>query len=159
LDRPNIKGNIDLFINLYNKGSSEIINAVKGLKPQVHFLLTEETNKPDELRQVFEVEEYSRALCVQKYYPQKFWDYLSCRSKNINTSWWDDCAKGIDYNIIKSCAGSSEAKNLWSDNIKLSSELDIRFGPVYLVNNQEIYSSGKDAPTEEELKKVFKIKK
>ena len=102
-----------------------------------------------------EVEEDLREVCVQKYYPEIFWDYMSCRTKNINSSWWDDCLGKFDTDKIRSCARGTEGALLLRENISLNKELQIMFGPTYLLDNQEIFSI-KGTPKKEDLKKIFK---
>lgn len=101
-----------------------------------------------------EVEEYLRVVCVQKHYPQKFWEYIRCRSKNIHSTWWDDCASDLDARKIKTCAKGAEGTSLLKDYIGLSEELRILFGPTYLLNNQEIFVSN-GVPSKEELEAII----
>jgi hypothetical protein len=74
-------------------------------------------------------------------------DYLICRARNIDSSWWEDClSKKADIAKIKTCAQSEEGRNLLKENIALGKELDIMFGPSCLADNQEI--SACSAPAE-----------
>jgi len=155
LKRKKIKGKLDLILSLYDKNSRELLDTIKEFNPSIHFLAIEQDNKFDAARGNLEVEEYKRAVCVQKYYPQSFWDYITCRSDNINSSWWEDCATKLDGNKIKSCAKGSEGSLLLRENISLNGELQVMFGPIYLLDNQEIFSS-KGVPKKEELKKIIK---
>jgi len=86
------------------------------------------------------VEEALRSVCVQKYYPEIFFDYISCRAKNINSSWWEDCLGKRGASTIKACAQSEEGRKLLKENIALGKELGIMFGPTCLTENQEISS-------------------
>jgi hypothetical protein len=104
-----------------------------------------------------EVEEYLRAACIQKYSAQKFWDYLICRSKNIASSWWEDCLQGEDSARIKKCAQGQEGIDLLKENVSLNKEMEIFGGPSYLVDNRIIFSS-KGVPDKEELRKILKKK-
>ena len=101
------------------------------------------------------MEEYLRGVCVQKYYPEKFWDYLICRAGNIHSSYWDDCLGGVDSLRIRSCAREAEGINLLKDNTRLNKQLQISSGPSYLLDNQEIFSSLM-VPSKEEFKKILK---
>jgi protein-disulfide isomerase len=56
---------------------------------------------------------------------------------------------------VKTCARGPQGKTLLGQNIALNKELQIMYGPTYLLNNQEIFSS-RGVPTEEELKKMWK---
>jgi len=155
LNRDKIKGKLDLFVSLFDKDILKILNAVKEFNPSVHLLTVLNNDKIEAERGDAEVEEDERAVCVQKYYPKSFWDYITCRAKNIGSSWWDDCARNLDVNKIKACARGNEGIALLKENSKLGQELKIMFGPAYLFDNQNIFST-RGAPTKEELKKIIK---
>ncbi len=155
LERPRHKGAIDLFINLFAKDSQALLSAMRDLAPAVHFLAMEEKGVFDAAGGNLEVEEYLRSVCVQKYYPARFWDYIICRAKNNTSSWWEDCASGMDGDKVKTCARGQEGIQLLRENTALNKELKVMLGPTYLTDNQEIFSS-QGTPSEKELKKIFK---
>jgi len=155
LNREKQQGKIDLFLSLFDPDAKIILDLIRGYNPIIHFLAVNDEKGFDALKGLEEVEEYKRAVCIKKYYPQKFWDYLSCRAGNISSSWWQDCAEGIDEKVIRTCARSEQADNLLKENIELNKELKILLGPVYLLNNQEVFST-QGAPTKEELRKILK---
>lgn len=157
LDREPIKGRVDLFISPYDKYATELLNIAREFNPVIHFLTVEQEGKFDAARGNLEVEEYLRAVCVQGYYPESFWDYISCRTKNINSSWWEDCLDKIDVNKIKSCARSGEGILLLKNNITLNKELKVMFGPVFLVDNQEVFVS-QGIPNKSEIEKFINKK-
>lgn len=154
LGRKKMEGRIDLFLSLYDKNAPSLLGAIKDFKPNLHFLALEQKNGFESAKGNIEVEEYLRAVCVQKYYPGEFWDYLICRSKNIDTSYWDDCLKG-GAEKIKACAVGPEGKSLLRDNISLNKEFQIMFGPTYLLDNQEIFGT-QGVPTKDDFGKIFK---
>lgn len=155
LDRQNVKGRIDLFVSLYDKDTDKILETVKEFNPTVHFLATMHDGKFSAAKGDVEIEEDLRSVCVQKYYPKLFWDYISCRAKNIESSWWDNCLSAVDTSKIKVCAQTEESRNLLKDNISLNKELQVMFGPSYLSDNQEIFAT-KGVPSKEEFKKILK---
>jgi hypothetical protein len=155
LERQKTKGTIELFISLFEPNSSAVIDAIRDLNPKVHFLAVEQKEGFDAAKGNIEVEEYLRSVCVLKYYPDKFWDYLSCRTKNINSSWWEDCLKGSETAKVRDCSRCKEGQDLLRANIELNKELQMMFGPTYLVDNQEVFGS-EGKPTKEEFKKIFK---
>lgn len=155
LDRPRIKGQIDVFLSLYDPNAADILANVKDFKPRVHFLPLA-SSRLDKTKGDPEAEEYLRSVCVERLYPGKFWDYIICRATRFNSSWWEDCIGPAAAERIKACARSQEGKALLENNLSLGRSLQISSGPVYFVNNQEIYSSGAEAPSKEELKKIFK---
>ncbi|MBM3255258.1 MAG: hypothetical protein FJZ08_03060 [Candidatus Omnitrophica bacterium] len=158
--RSRIKDRLDLFISLYDKDIAKLLEAIKEFKPIIHFLAVRQ-NEADfgsafaAARGNIEAEEYLRAVCVQKYYPDKFYDYITCRAKNTNTSWWQDCLVNCKDSVVSDCARSEEGKSLLTDNISLNRELEIMFGPTYLLDNQEIFSTD-GVPTKEDFNKLFK---
>lgn len=166
LEREKIKGKLDLFISLYDKNAVPLLDVVKDSNPSVHFLAINKDKGFEAANGNSEVEEYLRGVCVQKYYPQAFFDYISCRAKNINSSWWEDClpparldAAGVDavkmdVNKIKVCARGAEGAGLLSENVRLNKEIQIMVGPVYFMDNHQIFGI-QGVPKKEELKKIL----
>ena len=149
------KGNFDLFFSIFDKDANSLLTLVKEFNPSLHFLAVEKNEGFDAKNGVFEVEECLRSVCVQKYYPEKAWDYLICRSKNIRSGYWEDCLSGSDALSIKSCARGQEGINLLRENTSLNKQLQISSGATYLLENQEIFSS-QVVPSKEELSKILK---
>lgn len=149
------KGNLDLFLSLFDKDAPEILAVTEEFKPVFHFLVTEKGDGFEAKGGNLEVEESLRGVCAQKYYPQKFSDYLVCRSKNINSSYWEDCLPKTGIQKIKECARGPEGVKLLKENISLNNQLQIYSGPAYLLDNREIFSS-RGAPAKEELRKIIK---
>jgi 5'-nucleotidase len=156
LDRPRIAGRIDFFMSLYYPQAAAFIEAIREFNPVLHFIPVAQASHFDASRGDPESEELLRTVCVQKYYPKKFWDYIGCRAARINSSWWQECLPGLDPAPVSSCARSDEGRGLVKDNAALAQELKISAGPAYLVDNQQIYGSGKNVPTKNEFKKLFK---
>jgi hypothetical protein len=149
------KGNFDLFFSIFEKDAALLLTTIKEFNPSLHFLAVQKDKSFDAKSGAAEVEEYLRGVCVQKYYPEKFWDYLICRAKNINSAYWEDCLSGVDASKVKSCARADEGINLLRENISLNKQLQISFGPSYLLDNQEIFSS-RGVPSKEEFRKILK---
>jgi hypothetical protein len=154
-DRERIKGRLDLFMSLYDKSAAQLLDVVREFNPNIHFLAIEQQDKFDAPAGNLEVEEDLRSVCAQKYYPKEFLDYIKCRAENINSSWWQDCLGGLDINKIMICSRGKEGTSLLKENISLNRQLEIMFGPTYLVDNQRIFSS-KGAPSRKELMKIIK---
>jgi hypothetical protein len=154
LDRELIKNRLDLFISLYDKDAKDTLSVVRDYNPAIHFLALEGAKGFEAGRGNAEVEECLRSVCVQKYYPQIFWDYISCRAESINSSWWDNCLQGADTDKIKICAQGEEGNLLLKENIGLNRQVKVMFGTTYLLNNREIFGFIK-TPTKDELKKII----
>lgn len=155
LERKKKPQTLDLFFSLYDKNAASLLTVTREFGPGVHFLAVKKGDGFEAANGRAEVEEYLRSVCVQKYYPEIFWDYISCRSKNADSSWWEDCFTGQDAQKIKACAKGNEGSGLLKKNTSLNKELEIMFGPTYLLDNQEVFSS-RGVPEKEELKKILK---
>ena len=155
IDRAVKKGQLDLFFSLFDKDASGILEVLREFDPNLHFLAQEKDKGFDAKNGLLEIEEYLRASCVQKYYPQKFWDYLICRARNIHSSWWDDCLIEDEAQKIRSCAKGAEGAMLLKENIALNKEVQVSFGLSYLLDNYQIFSS-RGVPDKEELRKIIK---
>lgn len=157
-NRKTIKGKLDLFFSIYDKDIALILDYLKEFKPELHFLAVSIGDRFDAARGKIEVEEYLRGVCVKKYYPELFWNYVRCRANSTDSSWWEDCLGNSDSQKIKTCARAEEGKVLLNENIGLNKELQIMFGPAYLLDNVEIFAT-KGMPTKEELNKIIKNNK
>jgi hypothetical protein len=146
---------VDLFLSLYDPHTSELIESVREFNPTIHFLVHESGGVFEAKNGNPEVEECLRSICVQKYYPDLFFDYMACRSKNINSSWWENCLGSAASAPVKTCAQGEEGKKLLSEDVALNKELGIAYGPTYLVDNQEIFGT-EGKPSKESIKKILK---
>jgi hypothetical protein len=155
LNRDRIRPKLDLFISPFDKDSLGLLSLVREYKPDLHFLVLEQVDGFEAQRGVPEIEESLRSVCVQKYYPEYFWDYLTCRAGNIESTWWQDCLAKYKSEKIKSCAQSEEGKGLLGQNIRLNRELEVMLGPVFLLDNVDVFST-QGLPSKEELKKILK---
>jgi len=154
-NRPIKKGSFDLFFSLFDKEAAKLLAVVKEFKPTLHFLALEKGDGFETQSGAAETEEDLRAVCVQKYYPDKAWDYLSCRAQNTSSAWWEDCLPGVDTSRIRTCARGPEGVKLLKENIDLAKQLQIMLGPTYLLDNQQIFAS-RGVPDKEELRKVLR---
>lgn len=157
LNRVRVRGKLDFFINLYHPEAGVLFGVLKDFNPQVHFLVHEVPGGFKAGKGLPEIEESLRTVCVQKYALPHFWDYLSCRAKAIESTWWEDCASayGIDPQVIKCCAQTDEGAGLLRRNIAMNRDLNIMSGPAYLMDNQEVFSS-EGTPSKEELAKILR---
>jgi len=155
LNRQVKKGSLDLFFSLFDKDAAGLLSVLREFNPSLHFLVVENDKGLDARNGAFEIEECLRGVCVQKYYPQKSWDYLTCRAKNINSSWWEDCFAEVDTQKIKDCAKGAEGLSLLKENIALNKEVQVSFGLSYLLDNNQMFSS-RGVPFREELRKLLK---
>ncbi len=139
LDRQLFKGKIDLFLSIFDKDTAEIINNLRQLNPRVHFLAIKRNNEFIARGGLRDLEEIRRAVCIQKYYPNDYFDYLLCRANNIQSTWWDECVDNVDYGRIRQCSLSEESDKLLEENLKLVMELNIFSQATVLLENKELF--------------------
>ncbi|MDD3375494.1 MAG: hypothetical protein PHY73_07235 [Candidatus Omnitrophica bacterium] len=173
LNRKLKKNQLDLFLSISAPGmfsplkiAEEIVKNKKNkIKLNLHFLGMKNSDTgvciaPGGQR---EMEEEKIYACVDKYYPKKALDYLSCRLLKINSIWFDDCLvqNNIKADKIKKCAQSNEGQKLFEKMIQLSQDLKIRYAPVFLMDNVEIFGVTDQTTSEEIIKTIrsFKDKK
>jgi 5'-nucleotidase len=157
LGRPFIANKIDVFLSLYDPNITTLLFLLEEFDPQIHFLAGHKDGQLAAPKGTPELEEMKRGVCVKKYYPAFFWNYLNCRVRNIESSWWQDCLGGLDPAVVKTCAQGQEGTDLLEQNIALNEELQIVSSPTYVVNNQSIFSS-QQPPSKEEFRKIFTSK-
>lgn len=146
-------GKVDLFILLTQKVSSHTLQVVKELIDrrkekmtfQLNFIgaLDPETNELSNPMGMREINEDKMYLCVEKNYPAKAWEYLTCRVSNIDSPFWEECMAliGADSAKIKECVKGDESKELFNERIKLAEELRMPYAPIFLLDNTEIFSA------------------
>jgi len=93
-----------------------------------------------------EIKEDVRQLCLWKYQPEKWWDYVekidnTCRLDDIDTC-WEKVAKEVGVNIkkIKKCF-NQEAKDLLAEELKLNKKYGVRGSPQVFINDKEYSGS------------------
>ena len=87
-----------------------------------------------------EVEEGIRQVVMMAYYPDRFFEYLTLRNKDIYFSNWKRCASqaGMDPARIEAAASGTEGEALFRENIRRANQLGINASPTLLVNGREI---------------------
>jgi len=88
-----------------------------------------------------EVDGNIRQLCVEKNYPEKYFDYLLCVAedyRNLDTI-WGTCAEqvGIDATIILDCF-NNEGSDLLSENVVYADENGVGGSPTFFLNGVKI---------------------
>lgn len=147
LDRKPIPKRIDLFLSLFVRDSRTILQEIRKLIKNkkvdfyLHFIPEGYLRRIPVLERI-EQEEFLRILAVKKLYPDKFWDYLLIRLKDIESTFWNKGLEslGIDIEKITDFATSQQAEKLLRENLALTRELNISLGPVILIENQKIFS-------------------
>lgn len=105
---------------------------------------------------IAEVNQDVRELCLYKYQPAKFWDYLekvntNCTVQNIETCWESEAKSlGINTSQIKTCL-TKEAETLLAKEVELDKKYNVTGSPAVFINGTE-YQGGR-AP--EDYKTAF----
>jgi len=109
---------------------------------RLRFIVEEEGETFKSLHGQAEVEENIRQLVIEKYDPQRLFDYLLCRTKDYERS-WEPCAKslGLDVERIEAIAQSVEGTELLRQNIQRANTLEIAGSPTLLIDGQQFSST------------------
>ncbi len=102
-----------------------------------------------------EKEEFRRIACIDHLYHNELFNYLICRSKQKGLSWWGECAieSHIDTLRLKACVSSEGGRADFDARIALPEELQIINGPVFIIDNKEIFAIV-NVPALEEFEKT-----
>ena len=164
-------GRLDLFVLLVDPATPHLLAVARELskekKDTLKFSLqfigrknpeTGELLNPAGLREIREDKLYA---CVDKYYPQAAWNYLTCRTKDIDSIWWDDCLvkNAVDPAKIKQCAQTEEGAKLLEDKIRLSEKLQVTYSGLFLLDNVEIFGASLQTTTQEILNMMEGLRK
>ena len=97
---------------------------------------------------------------MNKYFPQRTWDYLLCRTQDIHSLFWQDCLvkNGITPAEIEKCARDDKNREFLSGKVKLAGELNIFYSSLFLLENVEIFGAGPET-TVQEILSVIESKK
>ena len=147
------KPTLELFVMSYCpygvQAEEKIIPIVKKFGDKINFKLQfiadekEESSAQDispfkSLHGYPEVAENIRQLLIAQEYPDQYLDYILCRGKKLDKS-WEACAQKLDIDVarIQQLFDTSEAEQLFRENIKRAAELGIKASPTILVDNHQ----------------------
>ncbi|MFH0832653.1 MAG: thioredoxin domain-containing protein [Candidatus Aenigmatarchaeota archaeon] len=102
-----------------------------------------------------EAKEDLRQLCIMKYYPDKYWEYVADINKNgypvyrdataFDAAWKNATKKlGINATKIEACAFSKEGLDLLKADEALTNQYGVSGSPTLIINGVK-YSGGRDA--------------
>jgi hypothetical protein len=150
ISKKRIPGKILLFYApLSDEGNEGVVKVIEKIRnkpkgtldPEFHYLVfKDEDGNIVSRRGVGEIEESIRQLVVKKYYPERFYDYIIERAKNVGSSYWEDAALAVklDPYEIKKIARSKEGQELLKNDVALVTDLQIGGDIIFFINNQEI---------------------
>ncbi len=93
---------------------------------------------------VNEVKEDTRQLCMQKYYPNKFWDYIGQIASNFTYSadtineTWKPLAENLGMNTtkIEECA-ENEGQQMLENEQQLDKKYGVSGSPTFIINGEK----------------------
>ncbi len=150
------KPKVELWVMSYcpfgTQAESKILPVIQEYKDQVDFQLrfiaseTDHSTDEADVGKIFrslhgreEVLENIRQLLVEKHYPEKHFEYILCRARDIKASWKECMEKlGIDTNQIDNLSRSQEGINLLRKNIKQETPFRISSSPTLLLDGRMI---------------------
>lgn len=106
-------------------------------------------NKYCSMHGIDELKEDIRELCIYKYQPEKFWDYIISVNKKCNLQdieiCWEGVAKEeeIDTTMVKNCQ-KNEATDLLAKEVELNKKYNITGSPDLVINGVN-YSGSRTA--------------
>lgn len=160
--REEKKSNLQVFIMSdcpYGKKAVEALKEVvdnfgSALDYEVHYIANEAEDGFNSLHGQYEVDENIIQLCVKEHSPEKWLDYIYCRStKGVKDIDWNECAEEtkVDVDAVQTCFDGDEGSGLLREDIKIANSLQIGASPTWLANNRYQFG-GIDAET---IKKEF----
>ncbi len=155
--REEIKNNLQVFVMSdcpYGKLALKALKSIadnfgSAITYDVHYIASETSTGFTSLHGTYEADEDIVQLCVKKYSPAAWLDYLYCRSDNgVKGNDWKDCAQetGVDIDKVETCSQGDEGKGLLREDIKIAQGLGIGASPTWLANNKYEFG-GIDAET------------
>lgn len=110
------------------------------------------TSSVQSLHGAAEAQEDLRQICIQKYYPDKYWDYLMEINKNCYSIYRDPTAMdacwkaaatkfGIDIKKIETCANSTEGLTLLKADEQITERYGVSGSPTLIINGVQYSGS------------------
>ncbi len=87
-----------------------------------------------------EVEEGMRQAAMMALYPGRYYDYILCRNRKIDSDDWEACARaaGVAPARIAAAVSGPEGEGFYSRNIRQANLLGINASPTLRVNGEEV---------------------
>ncbi|MBU1118588.1 thioredoxin family protein [Patescibacteria group bacterium] len=158
--RPVEENTLHVFVNAHNPLSvaleKELIERKRALEAageesfnlSIHHVLLVEEDDEGNVHMIMEtpggipeIEESVRQIVIEKYYPDKYYDYLLKRAENLERDHEEIMNElGIDPNQVE-LAAKNEGEALMRENAVLAFDLQVSSLPVFLWENQVIVLS------------------
>ena len=104
----------------------------------LYFIVNEKDGKLTSLHGQEELEEDMLQVCIARYFPDRFWDYLFWRNEGVKGMPWHVGAKkfGLYLPRINGCLKSGEAEEVLRSHAMRTKRLRIQTSPTVYINNQ-----------------------
>ena len=146
--RPEVPGRIDLFLSSLSPRAYDVALDVEtvlaerdgSLDLRVHYLAYEdEDGRLTAPGGRFEVEEAIRHRVIWTRHPDRYFEYLRVRKRDIGSSYWEDevRAVGIDPEEVRRIARSPEGVALLAADAKLAETFGLGGDLAFVLNNRE----------------------
>jgi len=105
-------------------------------------------NKYCSMHGIGEVNQDVRELCVYKYQPEKYWQFIQqinkdCTAKNVDTCWTKSAkTTGVNTAKISQCQ-KNEAYSLLAKEVELNKKYNVKGSPDLLINETQ-YQGGRN---------------
>jgi hypothetical protein len=147
LKRELLPQRIDIFITPGDPHLYNILNILKevcsekNIELNVHFFLFKRDGNFISKGGRFQLEEIERLIAIKKLYPEKFWDYLILRAKDIQSTWWPDILEslGIDYKKVKNFINHPDFRAMLEGEAAFAQDLRIKDSIAILLNNKLLF--------------------
>ena len=163
--RSVIPKRVDVFIaGILDENAYQVLAQLKRLKDspemrdwrfRLHYLISFANGVWSSLFGPNDLAEVLRQLCVRKYHPDKYLDYLLCRYENRYAQ--DDFCEvrlGIDTDKVNACiTNNGELGYLLVSSSKLTQELNITTPGLILFENNQVFIPSPDVLTPENFQK------
>lgn len=146
--RKEISKKLDLFVmsdcpygNMAEDAMKEVLaNFGKNISLNINYIASQNADGTfDSLHGEYEVKENKIELCVNRYFPLKNFEFITCmNSKGFKDADWKTCTTELGLNSAKisTCAEGTEGTYLLAQNIKIAESLGVSASPTWLVNNK-----------------------
>jgi hypothetical protein len=158
-DRPQVQLFLMSFCPYGNQAEEVMMPVVDLLKDVAdiipRYIVSKTGDRYSSLHGDQELNQNVRELCVYKYQPEKFWDFLKevnadCTDQNADTCWTGSAQTvGININQISQCQ-KQEFNALLDQEIALTEQYNVSGSPTLLINDS-LYQGSRTA---EDFKKA-----
>lgn len=145
-ERPEVK----LFVMSYCPYGDQAEEAIKPaielfgekINFEIHYIVSKEGDKYTALHGEGELNQNIREICVKKYQPEKFWDFVLVANKETNfqntDQKWEEVAKkvGVDVSKIKNCF-EKEKENILAKEFEEVEKYQAWASPTLILNGTE----------------------